>query len=87
MSNANKGLGRGLDVLFGGAETRSLRQENSSQLAVNLLQPNPNQPRRHFDAEALEELAASIRAQGIVQPLLVRPMGENTWQIVAGERR
>ena len=57
-------------------------------LPITVLRPNPDQPRRHFDPESLRELADSIKAQGIIQPLLVRPMADNaTYQIVAGERR
>ena len=90
MSNS-KGLGRGLDALFGG--TAPKQEPQGQESAVNLmpitaLHPNPNQPRRHFDDAALRELADSIKSQGIIQPLLVRPLGgENTYQIVAGERR
>ena len=89
--SSNKGLGRGLDALFGGNAPKQEPQGQES--AVNLvpvssLRPNPNQPRRHFDEAALRELADSIKSQGIIQPLLVRPHGgENTYQIVAGERR
>ena len=88
--SSSKGLGRGLDALFGGSAPKQEQQGQES--AVNLmpitaLRPNPNQPRRHFDPESLRELADSIKAQGIIQPLLVRPMADNaTYQIVAGER-
>jgi len=88
--SSSKGLGRGLDALFGGSAPRQEPQEKES--AVNLvpvtsLRPNPNQPRRHFDDTALRELADSIKSQGIIQPLLVRPHGADAYQIVAGERR
>ena len=89
--SSSKGLGRGLDALFGG--TAPKQEPQGLESAVNLmpitaLHPNPNQPRRHFDDAALRELADSIKSQGIIQPLLVRPLGgENTYQIVAGERR
>ncbi len=89
--SSSKGLGRGLDALFGG--TAPKQEPQTEQSAVNLmpitaLRPNPNQPRRHFDDAALRELADSIKSQGIIQPLLVRPQaGDNTYQIVAGERR
>lgn len=89
--SSNKGLGRGLDALFGGSAPKQEQQEQASSVnlvAVSSLRPNPNQPRRHFDDAALRELAESIKSQGIIQPLLVRPHGgENTFQIVAGERR
>ena len=87
MSN-NKGLGRGLDALFGGNAPQREQEGAVSLVPVTALHPNPNQPRRHFDDAALRELAESIKSQGIIQPLLVRPKGnENEFQIVAGERR
>ena len=89
--SSNKGLGRGLDALFGGSAPKQEAQAQASAInlvPVSCLRPNPNQPRRHFDDTALRELADSIKSQGIIQPLLVRPHGgENTFQIVAGERR
>lgn len=87
MSNANKGLGRGLDALFGGSEPQRELNGDISLLPLTALRPNPDQPRRHFDPESLRELADSIKAQGIIQPLLVRPQSEGVYQIVAGERR
>ncbi len=88
MSGNKKGLGRGLDALFGGSEPKREQEAASSTLPVSSLRPNPGQPRRHFDEDALRELAASIKAQGIIQPLLVRPLaGGQSYQIVAGERR
>ena len=56
-------------------------------IPVDRIEPNPDQPRMVFDAEALHELAASIREHGVLQPILVRPLGENRYQLVAGERR
>jgi ParB family chromosome partitioning protein len=81
MSEARKrGLGRGLDAL--------LRPEQGvRQIEVGRLRPNRFQPRAQFDETGLEELAESIRAQGIVQPLLVREEGDGSFTIVAGERR
>lgn len=88
MSSIHKGLGRGLDALFSGSGPQREQSGEISLLPLTSLQPNPSQPRQHFDAEALQELADSIKAQGIIQPLLVRPQGEGgTYQIVAGERR
>ena len=89
--SSNKGVGRGLDALFGGSAPKQEPQGQESAVnlvSVSSLRPNPNQPRRHFDEAALRELADSIKSQGIIQPLLVRPHGgDNTYQIVAGERR
>ena len=58
-----------------------------AQLPVADIRPDPKQPRRHFDSEALDELAASIAAKGVIQPVIVRPLGEGQFQLVAGERR
>lgn len=84
-----KGLGRGLDALLAGNET--LVKEQQRMLPVGNLQPGKYQPRTQMDAASLEELAASIRAQGLMQPILVRPvgekLGEDRFEIVAGERR
>ena len=84
-----KGLGRGLDALLAGNETQGREQQRS--LPVGSLQPGKYQPRTRMDNAALEDLAASIRAQGLMQPILVRPVGdkfgEDCFEIVAGERR
>ena len=84
-----RGLGRGLDALLsGGNESRSDEQR---QLPINRLRPGKYQPRSRMDETSLAELAASIEAQGIVQPILVRPIdatpGAERYEIVAGERR
>jgi ParB family chromosome partitioning protein len=84
-----KGLGRGLDALLAGNETQNKEQQRS--LPVGNLQPGKYQPRTQMDSASLEELAASIRAQGLMQPILVRPVGEkpgdDRFEIIAGERR
>jgi len=79
-----KGLGRGIDALLAGDEEQVARQDT---LPVGDLQPGRYQPRTRMDPGSLEELAASIRAQGLMQPILVRPVGEGRYEIVAGERR
>lgn len=61
--------------------------ENSNEVPITAIVPNPRQPRRHFDEEALKDLAASIREHGIIQPLLVRPPLEGQYELIAGERR
>jgi ParB family chromosome partitioning protein len=96
-TNRKKGLGRGLSHLFGEAEAAYRATEApvatgispSNVLPIEYLRPGRFQPRRHFDEAALEELAKSIRAHGLLQPILVRPIeGEpNAYEIVAGERR
>jgi len=84
-----KGLGRGLDALLAGNESQGKEQQRS--LRVSSLQPGKYQPRTQMDSTSLEELAASIRVQGLMQPILVRPLGdtlgEDRFEIVAGERR
>jgi len=77
------GLGRGLDVLIGGQPAPSELLE----IPVAAIHPNPKQPRRRFEAEAASGLADSVKKQGIIQPLLVRPRGVGGYEIVAGERR
>ncbi|HEY0514773.1 MAG TPA: ParB/RepB/Spo0J family partition protein [Thermoanaerobaculia bacterium] len=79
-----RGLGRGLDALIEKAEPRP--EEPVNTLPVDRLHPNRFQPRTHFDEAAIEDLAASVRAQGIVQPLVVTPEGDG-YAIIAGERR
>ena len=80
-----KGLGRGLDALLAGNEAQGREQQRA--LPVGRMQPGKYQPRTQMDSESLEELAASIRVQGLMQPILVRPIGEDRFEIVAGERR
>jgi len=84
MATKPKGLGRGLDVLLAGNSNEPQRQDS---LRVDLLQPGKYQPRTHMDQESLNELAASIRAQGVMQPILVRPVDGGRYEIIAGERR
>jgi ParB family chromosome partitioning protein len=81
-----KGLGRGLDALLG-SEPQPAAVAGPQQLPVDRLQPGRYQPRTRMDGEALAELADSIRAQGVIQPILVRPVGGDRYEIIAGERR
>ena len=90
MSEPKKGLGRGLSALLGdaprpGPET-SGRRDSVREVEVARIRPNPAQPRQHFDEEALAELAESIRQHGVLQPILLRPAGED-YELIAGERR
>ncbi len=80
-----KGLGRGLDALLDTQTTQETTRQDS--LPVTRLQPGKYQPRTRMDQDSLNELAASIKAQGIMQPILVRPVGEDRYEIIAGERR
>ena len=89
-----RGLGRGLSALMGEAaveqpiDPAAPKAAGIRMMQVAHIQPNPDQPRRHFDETALDELAASIAARGLIQPIVVRPHPHNSaYQIVAGERR
>ncbi len=85
-NKAKRGMGRGLAAILpesgAGEEVGELRE-----LPVGLIKPNPKQPRTNFDADALAGLAASIEATGVVQPLLVRPLHDGSYELIAGERR
>ncbi len=80
-----KGLRRGLDALLAGNDAQNREQQRT--LPVGDIQPGKSQPRTRMEAASLEELAASIRVQGLMQPILVRPLGEDRYEIIAGERR
>jgi ParB family chromosome partitioning protein len=88
MTMKKRGLGRGLDVLI---KSRNVEPEHDAEIVtldIDALQPNIHQPRHHFDQTALEELAASIKTQGLIQPVLVRPLSvPGQYELVAGERR
>ena len=88
LSTQKRGLGRGLSALIPTAEPLTQASQDSSprDVAVDRITPSPFQPRRTFDEAKLEELAASIRYQGIIQPLVVRPQGDG-FELIAGERR
>ncbi|MFZ0870518.1 MAG: ParB/RepB/Spo0J family partition protein [Rhodanobacter sp.] len=92
MAAAKKrGLGRGLDALLGGDGDISpsvIGQEGELRmLPIQQIQPGKYQPRRHWNDEALDELAASIRSQGLIQPVVVRALGKDSYELIAGERR
>ena len=84
MAKKQSGLGKGLSAIFIENDTEN---KNTTYLKVSDIEPNRDQPRRDFDEEALAELADSIVQHGVLQPLLVRPIGTDFYQIVAGERR
>ena len=79
--------GRGLDALIDTSEVNTQGGSNLNEIEVALIEPNPNQPRREFDSEALQELANSIRELGIIQPITLRKVEGGKYQIIAGERR
>lgn len=80
-------LGRGLDALISTESVRTGGSSTINEIAIDQIEPNPNQPRREFDEEALAELATSIREIGIIQPITLRQVDDNRFQIIAGERR
>ena len=82
-----KGLGRGLDALLSGSADVALVEESLQSIETSRLQPGKYQPRTNMDQVALTELAESIKAQGIMQPILVRPIDAGRYEIIAGERR
>jgi ParB family chromosome partitioning protein len=83
-ANARPGIGRGLSAIL---PQREGGEEELRDLPVELIKPNPSQPRRRFDPESMEVLEASIKASGMVQPLLVRPLADGSYELIAGERR
>ena len=82
-----KGLGRGLDALFSHDEDAANAEESLQNIEISRLQPGKYQPRTNMDQVALAELAESIKAQGVMQPILVRPIDDDRYEIIAGERR
>ncbi|PKM18167.1 chromosome partitioning protein, ParB family [Rheinheimera pacifica] len=92
MSVKKRGLGRGLDALLtsnrtSNSDTATTTASELQQLPVEFLVPGKYQPRKDMSQEALEDLASSIRAQGIIQPIVVRPLAKDKFEIIAGERR
>jgi ParB family chromosome partitioning protein len=86
--NRPKGLGRGLDALLGGGDDVPRRERDAvGMLPVGAIRPGKYQPRSRMDEQALKELAASIKTQGLMQPLLVRPVSKDAYELIAGERR
>lgn len=80
-------LGRGLDALITMDDIKTGGSSSINEIELSKIAPNPDQPRREFDEEALGELAASIRELGIIQPISLRQVGKDSYQIIAGERR
>ena len=81
------GLGRGLDALISTEDVRTEGSSTINEIKIELIDANPNQPRREFDEEALQELSDSISEIGIIQPITLREMDNGRYQIIAGERR
>ncbi len=95
MAAKKRGLGRGLDALLGGMQSEPSSsqapsyesREHLNRLPVDLIQRGRYQPRREFDPDSLRELADSIAAQGVIQPVVVRPVENDRYELIAGERR
>lgn len=88
MAKPKPGMGRGLGAILSvSAEGAKEREEELRELPIELIVPNPNQPRQRFDQESLESLAGSLGERGVLQPVLVRPKPGGTYELVAGERR
>jgi ParB family chromosome partitioning protein len=80
-------LGRGLEALLGPSLAEGRADAGTRRLALSAIRPNPYQPRHEFPEEALEELAQSLRTSGLLQPIVVRPGSDDTYELIAGERR
>ena len=96
MSAKRRGLGRGLDALLATSQSASRSEDSEAvasqnselrKLPIEFLQPGKYQPRKDMSPEALEELASSIRSQGVIQPIVVRLVSTDKYEIIAGERR
>lgn len=85
LDDINKG--RGLDALIDTGDVNTQGSSNLNEIEISLIEPNPNQPRREFDQDALQELANSIKEVGIIQPITLRQLSSGKYQIIAGERR
>ena len=86
-ASSHNALGRGLDALISTDEVKTQGSSTINEIPISQIEANPNQPRRDFDQEALQELAQSIKEIGIVSPITLRQISENCFQIIAGERR
>src|SRR4051812_16245937 len=87
MSAGPRGMGRGLAAILAVTDEPATEDGDLRHIPVDLIAPNPRQPRRSFDQSSLQSLADSVRERGIVQPVLVRPVAGGTYELVAGERR
>ncbi len=87
MARPQPGMGKGLGAILSVAGSAQESERELRELPVELIVPNPNQPRRRFDEESLQALAASLAERGVLQPVLVRPLHGGRYELVAGERR
>ena len=86
MNKENK-LGMGLGALLSGSSEKNTKDDGILLINISQIQPNPKQPRKNFKESELNELATSIKNQGLIQPIIVRPANNNQFEIIAGERR
>jgi ParB family chromosome partitioning protein len=87
VAEKNRGMGRGLAAILSVSDRKPDEQEELRSLALDLISPSPNQPRKAFDDAGLRALAESLSARGVLQPVLVRPVAGGTYELIAGERR
>jgi ParB family transcriptional regulator, chromosome partitioning protein len=87
VADKNRGMGRGLAAILSVSDRTPDQQEELRSLPLDLISPSPSQPRKAFDDEALQGLAESLSARGVLQPVLVRPVAGGTYELIAGERR
>ena len=87
MAEPERGMGRGLAAILAAGPSAAEAGPDLREVPVDLIEANPNQPRRQFDEDALVALAESLRARGVLQPVLVRPVVGGTYELIAGERR
>jgi ParB family chromosome partitioning protein len=87
VAKHERGMGRGLSAILSVSREAMPEADELRALPVELIRPNPRQPRRSFDDETLQALAGSLRERGVLQPVLVRPLAGGTYELVAGERR
>ena len=87
MAEKRRGMGRGLAAILSVSEAQEGQGPELRELAVELVEPNPGQPRKRFDEDGLQALAESVKERGVLQPVLVRPLPGGTYELVAGERR
>ena len=87
MASRRAGIGRGLSAILPEPDAAAAAGEELREVPVEMVIPNPDQPRKSFDPEKLEQLAASVAAAGVIQPLVVHELGDGRYGLIAGERR
>ncbi|MBT6950091.1 MAG: ParB/RepB/Spo0J family partition protein, partial [Gammaproteobacteria bacterium] len=87
MAAKKRGLGRGLDAMLPKKEEVAPPKTGLEEIPIEFIQPGKYQPRTYFAEESIAELSDSIKAQGVIQPIVLRPIGDDRYEIIAGERR